>query len=124
MEGLIAIVLFLVIAGAGLALYFVPFIIAYKTDHPHKVGIFVLNFLLGATVLGWVGALVWAVTRPQPQTLVVQQPMLERGQPSGSIGESAQQAVERERTMRHRNAMMRARKGSTGSVRRPFQGVD
>lgn len=40
------------------ALYFLPTIIACKKKN--LVGIFLLNFFLGWTFLGWVGALVWA----------------------------------------------------------------
>jgi hypothetical protein len=42
--------------------YFLPFIIAMARDHRQKLAIFVLNLLLGWTVLGWIGALVWACT--------------------------------------------------------------
>lgn len=44
----------------GLALYFVPGIIAGARGHNNFVAILVLNLFLGWTLLGWVGALVWA----------------------------------------------------------------
>lgn len=59
--------------GAGIlifatALYFLPFLIAALRIHPQAGAIFALNLLLGWTVIGWVGALVWsftAINRPQ-----------------------------------------------------------
>jgi hypothetical protein len=56
MEGLLVLVVVLVI-------YFLPWIIALNRDR-EPVGIFCLNFFLGWTLLGWVGALIWAVTGP------------------------------------------------------------
>lgn len=48
-----------------LALYFIPGIIALLRAHHNKIAIFVLNLLLGWTLLGWVVALVWSFTAPQ-----------------------------------------------------------
>ena len=45
------------------AVYFLPSFIAFSRDHKNKVSIFLLNLLLGWTVLGWVGSLVWSVMR-------------------------------------------------------------
>ena len=44
------------------ALYFLPWIIAWRRRHHNTLAIFVLNFFLGWTIVGWVAALVWAVT--------------------------------------------------------------
>ena len=44
----------------SIALYFCPTIIAVSRDHTNKTSIIVLNLFLGWTVIGWVGALVWA----------------------------------------------------------------
>lgn len=41
-------------------LYFLPSIIAHRRKNPDTPGIFILNLLLGFTVIGWIGALVWA----------------------------------------------------------------
>lgn len=43
-----------------LALYFLPTIIAYHRRHRNLLAILILNIFLGWTLLGWVGALVWA----------------------------------------------------------------
>jgi hypothetical protein len=45
-----------------LAMYFIPTIQARYRRHAKAEAITVLNLLLGWTVLGWVAALVWALT--------------------------------------------------------------
>lgn len=56
-----------------LALYFLPTIIAVSRKHQSAGAIIALNILLGWTVLGWIGALIWSLTGvTQPQTIVVQ----------------------------------------------------
>ena len=42
----------------GLDFYFIPSIIGYRKKN--GVAIFVLNLLLGWTILGWIIALIWA----------------------------------------------------------------
>lgn len=55
MEGFLFIVFCLVI-------YFLPSIVAELRGRPNKGAIFVLNLFLGWTFLGWIIALVWAVS--------------------------------------------------------------
>jgi ABC-type multidrug transport system permease subunit len=43
--------------------YFFPSIIAYYKDKRNRVAILALNLLLGLTFIGWVVALVWALTQ-------------------------------------------------------------
>lgn len=45
-----------------LMLYFIPAIVAGCRYHRQTMAIFVLNLFLGWTLVGWVGALVWACT--------------------------------------------------------------
>ena len=45
------------------AFYFMPTLIAFLRQHKNKMAIFLLNLLLGWTVLGWVGSLVWSVMK-------------------------------------------------------------
>ena len=45
-----------------LALYFLPALVAKSGRHPNSTAIFALNLLLGWTFIGWVVALVWALT--------------------------------------------------------------
>jgi len=56
--------LLLVLFAVGLALYFLPALIAASRHHPNATAIFVLNLLLGWTFVGWVVSLVWSFTRP------------------------------------------------------------
>ncbi len=44
-------------------LYFLPTLIAFIRQHKNKLAIFLLNLLLGWTVLGWVVSLVWSVMK-------------------------------------------------------------
>ena len=43
--------------------YFLPALIAFLRQHKNKLAIFLLNLLLGWTILGWVGSLIWSVTK-------------------------------------------------------------
>ena len=55
----VGIVVFLLI----LAINFIPTIVAVARHHRNALAIFLLNLLLGWTLIGWVIALIWAVTR-------------------------------------------------------------
>jgi len=44
-------------------LYFIPSFVAYNRNHRQFNAIFILNFLLGWTFIGWVVALIWSVIR-------------------------------------------------------------
>ena len=46
-----------------MALYALPSILAFMSNNKNKVGILLVNILLGWTFFGWVGALVWAVKK-------------------------------------------------------------
>ncbi len=45
------------------AIYFIPAFIAYNAKKTNFGAIFALNLLLGWTFLGWVIALIWAMTK-------------------------------------------------------------
>ena len=47
----------------GFTVYFLPSLIAFLRNHKNKLAIFLLNLILGWTVLGWVVSLVWSVIR-------------------------------------------------------------
>jgi len=47
----------------GIAFYFIPTIAGYKTKNAS--GVFILNLLLGWTVIGWIAALIWAYSSPE-----------------------------------------------------------
>ncbi len=52
-------------------LYFVPTIIAWIRDHQNKIAITALNILLGWSVIGWVGSLIWSLVKSKPQTIQI-----------------------------------------------------
>ncbi|MBL6854529.1 MAG: superinfection immunity protein [Alphaproteobacteria bacterium] len=52
--------MFLLVCG-GIAVYLLPTAVAMLRRIRNQMGVFLLNFLLGWTFLGWVGALIWAV---------------------------------------------------------------
>lgn len=54
--GLHELIVLLYILGA----YFLPYIVAVISSHPHKLAIFVLNLFAGWTFFGWLGAFMWA----------------------------------------------------------------
>lgn len=60
-SGAVVVVIFMVCA----AFYFLPSIIAAFRNHPNTLPVFVLNFFLGWTLLGWVVALCWSCTHIQ-----------------------------------------------------------
>jgi hypothetical protein len=58
--------------GFGFAFYFLPTIVALVQARHDKLSIFLLNFFLGWSVIGWVIALVWACK--SERVIVVQTP--------------------------------------------------
>jgi thiamine transporter ThiT len=54
--------LLVIIAAVGMLVYFVPCLVASRRNHRNAMPIFILNLFLGWTFVGWVGALVWAMT--------------------------------------------------------------
>jgi hypothetical protein len=51
---------FLLLIVIGFFFYFLPALVASHRKNPNATAIFVLNLLLGWSVIGWVVALVWA----------------------------------------------------------------
>jgi len=48
-------------------LYLIPTLVAWYRAHHNRPAIILVNLLLGWTVLGWIAALIWAVTNPPPK---------------------------------------------------------
>ena len=46
-----------------LGIYLLPSVVAWNRKHNNRAAIITLNILLGWTVIGWAGALVWAMTK-------------------------------------------------------------
>lgn len=44
-------------------IYFIPTAAAISGKNPNLLGIVVLNFFLGWTLIGWVAALIWALKK-------------------------------------------------------------
>ena len=59
------IVVIILVAVIGIPIYMLPSFIAYKRNHKNTIAVILINFFLGATVIGWVGALIWAVLDKQ-----------------------------------------------------------
>ena len=59
--GPVAIVAVILGGFVGMAFYFLPTIIALVRQKRNTIAIFVLNFFLGWTFIGWVAALVWSL---------------------------------------------------------------
>ena len=51
-----------VFAGVAVFFFFIPYYIAGSRNHPNKYPILAINFFLGWSLIGWVIALVWALT--------------------------------------------------------------
>ncbi|SDT01633.1 Superinfection immunity protein [Pseudomonas asplenii] len=60
--GILALIIFF---PSALTLYFYPAICAVN-EHPKAAAIFALNLLAGWTLIGWVAAFVWVLSRPTP----------------------------------------------------------
>ena len=58
MSGILLTTLFFIF---GVFLYFIPCFVASARNTKNGAGIFLLNFFLGWSGLGWLGALIWAV---------------------------------------------------------------
>ena len=58
---------FLILLLIGLAIYFLPSIVASKRNAPRTGAIIALNIFLGWTLVGWVIALVWAIAETPPE---------------------------------------------------------
>jgi len=52
----------LLILAAGIAIYFLPALIALHRGHHQILAIFLLNLFLGWSFLGWIASLVWSAT--------------------------------------------------------------
>jgi hypothetical protein len=60
-------IVFGLLSIALLIVYFIPTIIAINKNHKNKLSLFLLNLFGGITYIGWVGALVWATLKTQPE---------------------------------------------------------
>ncbi|HWB93903.1 MAG TPA: superinfection immunity protein [Puia sp.] len=54
--------------------YFLPTIVAVVRRKSSAVGVFLLNLFLGWTLIGWIGALIWALSSDRGPTVIVNNP--------------------------------------------------
>lgn len=59
-----------VITVPFLLLYFLPTIFAFSRKKNNKGIIFLTNFFLGWSVIGWIVSLTWALSSDNPQTII------------------------------------------------------
>lgn len=59
----------LLIIILGLSIYFLPAIIGRK--HRNFSSILLLNLFLGWTFIGWIVAIIWAVSKDKKETIIV-----------------------------------------------------
>lgn len=52
----------IILVSISLLIYFFPTIVGVLRRHKNTLAIGLLNLFLGWTLLGWVGALIWAAT--------------------------------------------------------------
>jgi Superinfection immunity protein len=55
--------------GFWFVMYFLPSIIAFAKSKRDRLAIFLLNFFLGWSVIGWIIALIWAVKNDAPMAV-------------------------------------------------------
>jgi hypothetical protein len=60
-----------VVLACALFIYLLPTYVAWAKKHTNFAAIAMLNVLLGWTFVGWVVALVWAMSKPAVITVVV-----------------------------------------------------
>jgi Superinfection immunity protein/Short C-terminal domain len=82
--GAIAAVAIIVAIIVGTIIYLLPTYIAFKRQHEYRWVIFGINFIAGATVIGWLVAFIWAVF---PSNRSFADPVL--GNPSGAGNRNA-----------------------------------
>lgn len=69
-----SIMLLFALAALAFVVYFAPAITATRRRHPNTTAITMLNLTLGWTLVGWVAALVWALTNFERAVPVVAEP--------------------------------------------------
>jgi hypothetical protein len=99
----------LIVFFIGLAIYFVPTIVARTRGHRNAMAIGVLNLLLGWMLVPWVIALVWACLADQARAEVLdaQQPRAPRVPPPSR---SAEQLAREAASIRRENHRCCARR--------------
>ena len=61
MGSIFGLIMILFVIALGIAVYFIPTIIAFRKGRDNRISILALNFFLGWSLIGWVISLVWAL---------------------------------------------------------------
>ena len=61
-DGGVMVIVWAVVGIFGMFVYCIPWVVASRWGVRSQAGIVILNPMLGWTFLGWVGALIWAVS--------------------------------------------------------------
>lgn len=69
--GVTELLILLVVAIPALLLYFLPTILAFSRKKSNKGIIFLVNFFLGWSLIGWIASLIWALSTDNSQTIIV-----------------------------------------------------
>jgi Superinfection immunity protein len=71
----------------GICTYFLPTFIAFSRNKSNKISILLLNVFLGWTLVGWIVALIWAVSNNENNTNVIINQQLNNGFNTGKSNE-------------------------------------
>ncbi|MEI7437447.1 MAG: superinfection immunity protein [bacterium] len=63
LSSILVVGLLLVIILIALALFGLPTLIAFSRQHRNRWVIAFINIIFGATIIGWLGALIWAMNK-------------------------------------------------------------
>ena len=62
----------------GVAMYFLPAIVAHHRQHVSSGAIFLINFLLGWSIIGWIVCFAWACSGATRHDVVILPPAYRR----------------------------------------------
>lgn len=65
-----SLIFLLLLSAVSLGIYFIPYIVAKRNKKQNAGAIGALNFFLGWTLVGWVVALVWAMSKDVSATQI------------------------------------------------------
>ena len=67
--GMVSLILLFILA----LIFFMPSLVAFKKQHPHRWPILIVNLFLGSTIIGWALTLLWAFYDPIPTPSVIKE---------------------------------------------------
>jgi len=90
----------LLVGFVAVGAYLLPALVAHWRHHPQENQVFILNLLLGWTLIGWAVALIWAVREygERPTTPAPNRPARVQGWSDGGLDWDARKPQERRGT--------------------------